>query len=193
MLKLSLKQCIGLILLLSLIILPFWRNASNNIYEPVEINDSTIGFYQSTTCNMSLINVVKKNLQNDLDLRFNNNNYAGLECFGKVTGLDKVGNIYILSIGTNSNITIIIQSLMWISILFIISNFNVQLKEINFIYVIILSLFFTFQQFSEDRFYLQENKYFDISMSIDNYYLINIFLSFYLVVVLISLFIENNE
>ena len=60
MLKLSLKQCIGLILLLSLIILPFWRNASNNIYEPVEINDSTIGFYQSTTCNMSLINVVKK-------------------------------------------------------------------------------------------------------------------------------------
>ena len=193
MLKLSLKQCIGLILLLSLIILPFWRNASNNIYEPVEINDSTIGFYQSTTCNMSLINVVKKNLQNDLDLRFNNNNYAGLECFGKVTGLDKVGNIYILSIGTNSNITIIIQSLIWISILFIISNFNVQLKEINFIYVIILSLFFTFQQFSEDRFYLQENKYFDISMSIDNYYLINIFLSFYLVLVLISLFIENNE
>ena len=177
MLKLSLKQCIGLILLLSLIILPFWRDASNNIYEPVEINDSTIGFYQSTTCNMSLINVVKKNLQNDLDLRFNNNNYAGLECFGKVTGLDKVGNIYILSIGTNSNITIIIQSLIWISILFIISNFNVQLKEINFIYVIILSLFFTFQQFSEDRFYLQENKYFDISMSIDNYYLINIFLS----------------
>ena len=83
--------------------------------EPVEINDSTIGFYQSTTCNMSLINVVKKNLQNDLDLRFNNNNYAGLECFGKVTGLDKVGNIYILSIGTNSNITIIIQSLIWIS------------------------------------------------------------------------------
>ena len=193
MLKLSLKQCIGLILLLSLIILPFWRNASNNIYEPVEINDSTIGFYQSTTCNMSLINVVKKNLQNDLDLRFNNNNYAGLECFGKVTGLDKVGNIYILSIGTNSNITIIIQSLIWISILFIISNFNVQLKEINFIYVIILSLFFTFQQFSEDRFYLQENKYFDISMSIDNYYLINIFLSFYLVLVLISIFIENNE
>ena len=60
MLKLSLKQCIGLILLLSLIILPFWRDASNNIYEPVEINDSTIGFYQSTTCNMSLINVVKK-------------------------------------------------------------------------------------------------------------------------------------
>ena len=82
MLKPSLKQWIGLILLLSLIILPFWKNASNNIYDPVEINDSTIGFYQSTTCNMSLISVVKKNLQNDLDLRFNNNNYAGIECFG---------------------------------------------------------------------------------------------------------------
>ena len=193
MLKPSLKQCIGLILLLSLIILPFWKNASNNIYEPVEINDSTIGFYQSTTCNMSLINVAKKNLQNDLNLRFNNNNYAGLECFGKVTGLDKVGNNYILSIGTNSNITIIIQSLIWILILLITSNFNFKLKEIKFIYVILLSLFFTFQQFSEDRFYLQENKYFDISMSIENYYLINIFLSFYLVLCLISLFIENNK
>ena len=193
MLKPSLKQCIGLILLLSLIILPFWKNASNNIYDPVEINDSTIGFYQSTTCNMSLISVVKKNLQNDINLRFNNNNYAGVECFGKVTGLDKVGDIYILSIGTNSNITIIIQSLIWITILLIVSNFNFQIKEVKFIYVIILSLFFTFQQFSEGRFYLQENKYFDTSMSIDNYYLINIFLSFYLVLVLISLFIENNK
>ena len=193
MLKPSLKQCIGLILLLSLIILPFWKNASNNIYDPVEINDSTIGFYQSTTCNMSLISVVKKNLQNDLNLRFNNNNYAGVECFGKVTGLDKVGDIYILSIGTNSNITIIIQSLIWITILLIVSNFNFQIKEVKFIYVIILSLFFTFQQFSEGRFYIQENKYFDTSMSIDNYYLINIFLSFYVVLVLISLFIENNK
>ena len=193
MLKPSLKQCIGLILLLSLIILPFWKNASNNIYDPVEINDSTIGFYQSTTCNMSLISVVKKNLQNDLNLRFNNNNYAGVECFGKVTGLDKVGDIYILSIGTNSNITIIIQSLIWITILLIVSNFNFQIKEVKFIYVIILSLFFTFQQFSEGRFYLQENKYFDTLMSIDNFYLINIFLSFYVVLVLISLFIENNK
>ena len=193
MLKPSLKQCIGLVLLLSLIILPFWKNASNNIYDPVEINDSTIGFYQSTTCNMSLISVVKKNLQNDLNLRFNNNNYAGVECFGKVTGLDKVGDIYILSIGTNSNITIIIQSLIWITILLIISNFNFQIKEVKFIYVIILSIFFTFQQFSEGRFYLQENKYFDTLMSIDNYYLINIFLSFYVVLVLISLFIENNK
>jgi len=193
MLKPSLKQWIGLVLLLSLIILPFWKNASNNIYDPVEINDSTIGFYQSTTCNMSLISVVKKNLQNDLDLRFNNNNYAGVECFGKVTGLDKVGDIYILSIGTNSNITIIIQSLIWITILLITSNFNFKIKEIKFIYVIILSIFFTFQQFSEGRFYIQENKYFDTSMSIDNYYLINIFLSFYVVLVLISLFIENNK
>ena len=193
MLKPSLKQCIGLVLLLSLIILPFWKNASNNIYDPVEINDSTIGFYQSTTCNMSLISVVKKNFQNDLNLRFNNNNYAGVECFGKVTGLDKVGDIYILSIGTNSNITIIIQSLIWITILLIISNFNFQIKEVKFIYVIILSLFFTFQQFSESRFYLQENKYFDTLMSIDNYYLINIFLSFYVVLVLISSFVENNK
>ena len=98
-----------------------------------------------------------------------------------------------MSIGTNSNITIIIQSLIWILILLITSNFNFKLKEIKFIYVILLSLFFTFQQFSEDRFYLQENKYFDISMSIENYYLINIFLSFYLVLSLISLFIENNK
>ena len=128
MLKPSLKQCIGLILLLSLIILPFWKNASNNIYEPVEINDSTIGFYQSTTCNMSLINVAKKNLQNDLNLRFNNNNYAGLECFGKVTGLDKVGNNYILSIGTNSNITIIIQYLKKILLKLTIIFLNLQIS-----------------------------------------------------------------
>ena len=88
---------------------PFLNESSDNIYPALEVNDSSVGYYQSTTCNISLLNVAKVNLNNDLKIKYNNNNYPGIECFGKVTGLDKVNNVFIISIGTNSNITLLLQ------------------------------------------------------------------------------------
>ena len=113
------------------------------------------------------------------ELKFNNNNYAGIECFGKVTGLDKVNDVYIVSIGTNSNLTLLLQSIFWILFLLLISKFKFQIKNVNFLNVFLLSIFFTFQQFSEDRFYALVNKYFDLSLNTSNFYLFNNFLILY--------------
>jgi len=133
------------------------------------------------------------NYGNKLNLKFNNNNYAGIECFGKVTGLDKVNDLYIISIGTNSNLSFLLQSTIWILLLLLISKFKFHIKNINFLYIFLLSVFFTFQQFSEERFYSQVNRYFDLSLSSNNYYLFNNFLIFYLIFVFVSIFFENNK
>ena len=93
--KLINKYLLTSLLLIFIIVFPFWNESSKNVYPAIEVNDSSIGYYQSTTCNISLLNVVRNNYGNKLSLKFNNNNYAGIECFGKVTGLDKV-NDYIL-------------------------------------------------------------------------------------------------
>ena len=191
--KLINKYLLTSLLLIIIIVFPFWNESSKNIYPAIEVNDSSIGYYQSTTCNISLLNVVMNNYGNKLSLKFNNNNYAGIECFGKVTGLDKVNDLYIISIGTNSNLTFLLQSTFWILFLLLISKFKFHIKNINFLYIFLLSLFFTFQQFSEERFYSQVNKYFDLSLSSNNYYLINNFLIFYLIFVFISIFFENNK
>lgn len=191
--KFSKKNFVIIFLIFFLILFPFWKDSSENIYPAIEVNDSSIGYYQSTTCNISLINVVKANVNNNIEIKYNNNNYAGIECFGKVTGLDKVNDIYIVSIGTNSNITILLQTLIWVLLLFSISKKQFLLNRVNFLQISILSVFFTLQQFSEDRFYSQVNKYFDLNISINNFYLINVFLSFYLTILLISIIFHNHK
>lgn len=191
--KLINKYILTSFLLITIIVFPFWNESSKNIYPAIEVNDSSIGYYQSTTCNISLLNVAMNNYGNKLNLRFNNNNYAGIECFGKVTGLDKVNDLYIISIGTNSNLSFLLQSTIWILLLLLISKFKFHIKNINFLYIFLLSVFFTFQQFSEERFYSQVNRYFDLSLSFYNYYLINNFLIFYLIFVFVSIFFENNK
>jgi len=191
--KLINKYILTSFLLITIIVFPFWNESSKNIYPAIEVNDSSIGYYQSTTCNISLLNVAINNYGNKLNLKFNNNNYAGIECFGKVTGLDKVNDLYIISIGTNSNLTFLLQSTFWILFLLFVSKFKFQIKNIKFLYIFLLSVFFTFQQFSEERFYSQVNRYFDLSLSSNNYYLINNFLIFYLLFVFISIFFENNK
>ena len=187
------KALITVLIIVMIILFPFWKESANNIYPALKVNDSSVGYYQSTTCNISLLKVAFKNINKDQNIKYNNNNYAGTECFGKVTGLDKVNDIYIVSIGTNSNITLLIQSLIWCLFLLLISKFNFEIKKINLYYVTILKTFFTYQQITEERFYFQVNKNFDLSYSIDNYYLINIFLGFYITFLFISIFLENNR
>jgi len=187
------KSFVTVLIIFTIILFSFWNESPNNIYPAIEVNDSSIGYYQSTTCNISLFNVVVNNINNSQKIKYNNNNYAGIDCFGKVTGLDKVEDIYIVSIGTNSSITLLIQTFIWCLILLLISKFKFEIEKINLFYIIFLSIFFTTQQFSEDRYYLQVNKNFDLSYSYNNYYLINIFLVFYITFVFISIFYENNK
>ena len=86
----------------------------NDEIEGELISNQSIGYYQSNTCKISLIEFYFKNIQNDKKIFYNSNEYADINCFGKITGLDKVENTFIVSIGTNSSINLIIQSTLWI-------------------------------------------------------------------------------
>ena len=181
---------IGLVAL-SILVLPFSNLFSDNQFQAIEVNDSSIGYYQSTTCNISLLEVYLENIGNQKNIKYNNNNYAGIECFGKVTGLDKVNNIYIVSIGTNSNLTLVYQSIIWCLVLFLIKGKNNY--EINLLIIIPLCLLFAYQHISEGRFYSQINKYWDETLFYKNYYLITIFLSFYLILLFVSIFVDKKD
>ena len=181
---------IGLIAL-SILIFPFSNLFSDNQFQATEVNDSSIGYYQSTTCNISLIEVYLENIGNQKNIKYSNNNYAGIECFGKVTGLDKVNNIYIVSIGTNSNLTLVYQSIIWCLMLLLIKGKNNY--EINLFIIIPLCLLFAYQHISEGRFYSQINKYWDETLFYKNYYLITIFLSFYLILLFVSIFVDKKD
>ena len=119
--------------------IPFIVHDSNDGIEALLLSDSTIGNYQSATCKISLSEFYFENMSQDIDFYYNNNNYADVNCFGKITGVDKVRDGYVISIGTNSSANIILQSFIWLTLLFIIPK-KKNTKNFSIIPVFILSL-----------------------------------------------------
>jgi len=98
-------------LLIILLIIPFTFSDREDTIAPVSLSDSTIGFYQSSTCNISLVEFYLQN--RNTNIYFNSNDYADIKCFGKITGVDKLSDSYMVSVGTNTSINLLLQSSLW--------------------------------------------------------------------------------
>ena len=187
-----------IVVIFLVLVLPFTiSNRTDNIV-PKIVNENSIGFYQSTTCNISLSEVAFTNYNNSNNIIYNNISYPGIECFGKVTGLDKVGDKYIISIGTNPSANLIIQSILWLLLLLLISPKKEEYPKpesvINItIRSFILAIIFSFQSFSESKYYEKTNIYFSNQFSLENHYFIGIFLSYFLVFILMSEVLRSRE
>ena len=182
--KIFKPNIIYLALFVTLLILPFSFSDRSDEFKAVEINTENIGYYQSTTCKISLTEFILKNIDTNEKIYFNNNNYVDISCFGKITGVDYVSGTTIVSIGTNTSINQIIQSAFWLLIiLFIPKNKQHMLNFSKFIFFI--PLLFTFQIFAEKRFYEKSNSIFNDTISYTNLYLIGNLIFYLLLTILI--------
>ena len=179
------KNSIVVFLILLVLFIPFFSSDKTDFREPKVVNDESIGYYQSTTCNISFWEVVSKNTNNQKNLYFNSNSYPGTECYGKVTGLDKIGDKYAVSIGMNPSANFLLQSVVWLLLIVLIRpKQNIEKIDdsivANSIRSFLLSIIFTTQHLSEARFFERLNRYFVDTFSLDNYYLIGIFFTYLL-------------
>ena len=118
-------------ILLVILLLPFHISDKQDNIGPELLSDSSVGYYQSTTCKISLVEFYSKNFGNSIDIYFNNNNYADVKCFGKITGVDKLENSYMVSIGTNTSINFIIQTSIWFLFFLLIPRSNIKTNFLN--------------------------------------------------------------
>jgi len=161
------------VLLVILLLTPFAFSDRSDTINPTSLSDSTIGFYQSSTCNISLLEFYFQN--RNTNIYFNANDYADIRCFGKVTGVDKTTDSYMVSIGTNTSINLLLQSSLWFLLLLFIPKIKSENKfSIRFLFVIPILL--TLQYFGENKFYTKTNILHSIDLSIKNYYLIALFI-----------------
>ena len=118
-----------LILLFLLLVLPWTVN--NSADDLKEITDD-LSFYQINTCEFSLMEIIIENpkvaYQKHFKLR--PNHYSSYQCFGTVTGIDRIGNTFFIAIGTNALIGIILKSL---SLLLCFSLIKTHERHINFL------------------------------------------------------------
>ena len=161
--------------LVLIILLPFTFSDRGDEINPEILSDSTVGFYQSTTCEISLIEFYLKNVNTSLDIYYNNNDYSDVRCFGKITGVDKIGTSFMVSIGTNTSLNFIIQTFIWLLLFLFIPKKGEKIR-ISLKYLSVTPVIFILQYFGENRFYEKTNILYSNQIQLDNFYLLSIFL-----------------
>ena len=145
------------IMVLLLVTLP-WLNATySDLIEPEKIT-SDLSFYEINTCEVSAAEFLMKNPNTIYQdhYYFTLNNYSSIACFGQIAGVSQVGQDFYIAIGTNSLISTLIQGLFWIICISLISKNKENTSNKGFfseLSVVLTSLLFTYQFFSEVRFY----------------------------------------
>lgn len=173
-------KTISIFIFFLLILLPFTVTDRSDDITPKTLDESTVGFYQSTTCSISLFEFALKNLNNEITIYYNNNDYVDINCYGKITGVDLNGETFFVSIGTNTAVNLLLQSSIWLLLFYLIPKHK-KSYPLNILSSLLIPLIFTFQLFSEERFYRRTNVLYDSKFEIDNFYIFGNVLLFLLV------------
>tara|TARA_B100000579_G_scaffold102572_1_gene81647 strand:+ start:1631 stop:3619 length:1989 start_codon:yes stop_codon:yes gene_type:complete len=177
--------------LILIVLLPFLISQNENDLDPVPINDESIGYYQTNTCKISLIDVVVTNSNKNIEYKLNN--YSGIDCYGKVTGLDKVGTKYIVYFGMNNLINFIHQSLIWFCLLSLF--FGTKKKEIfrlDTFSLLIIPALYMFHFFGEESFYIAVGSNFNSDLNFENYFMLSLFVGLILLTISLENLLRSN-
>ena len=168
-------------------ILPWYLSSIGQKITTKSISVDSLGFYQSNICDVSFLKVVTSNI-NFRNIQFVGTNVEDIRCFGKIMGMDLVSEKFYIYVGTNIHINIFFQTIFWILILtFFLKKDESEIKK-NIIPLFLIPIIFTFQLVSESRFYSYIHESYSSEISVGNYYLINIFLIY----LFLSILIHNH-
>jgi hypothetical protein len=177
---------IKLALLIFLIIVPFSLNVGKDGLETKYLEVSSLSFYQTETCEISFFDFWNHNIGNK-NIIIKADYFSSIDCFGKVNGVDYLGESFNVYIGTNLNINLVLQSLFWIILISFIKiptkdNLNVNiLKSTPLVNILFVAGLFTSQIFTESKFYFLYNKNMDSNLGVGNFFVLSIFLGFLII------------
>lgn len=167
-------------------------NSSENLNNAPELNELTIGEFQSNVCEFSFYEFWIENINNDYIIQ--TDNPSSIQCFSKVNGAGIINDKKIVYIGSNLNIDLLIQSMFWLVLLsFIPKDKNIKSRPFKYknisIFVIIFLLFIHF--ISEESFYSLNSKKFSTDIN-ENFQLYSMILSLFIFLKLFSDIFEKR-
>ena len=182
-----------LLLLVVLILSPWFVFGINSDVSPEKIT-SDLRFYEINTCEISIISFLIENpnviYQDHYKIRFNN--YSSMKCFGLLTGVDQINHEFYISVGTNSFLNLIYQTLIWSLVISFIKKRQglLNFSFISFISLMVSSVLITAIIYIEERFYVK-NLYFHDFYSLR--YLTQVWMSVLFVTILSYYFLATRE
>ena len=173
-----------LIFLILLLIIPWLIADYSDKISAEQLGTEDTSFYEINPCKVSLVEYLKvdfgSTFKNHYFFRYNN--YSSIECFGKFSGMALEKNIFSISIGTNTFINLLLQTLFWVLIISFlkIDNLERQPLQFKFFTTLVTSGLLVFSIYSQPRFYEKNLYIFDF----------NIFKSYFLLFVIFFILIS---
>ena len=144
------------------------------------VDESTVGYYQSNTCKLSLFDIQRLNFFNN-SVEFLPDKFSSIKCSGKVNGVDYFEDGIKIYIGTNLLIDFFIQSFFWLVFIFLIpkksTNLSENIKPITFL---IMSIIIYLHFLGEKNYYLSVYPEFETNLSFTNFRFNSIMITFLL-------------
>ncbi len=144
------------------------------------VDESTVGYYQSNTCKLSLFDIQDVNFFNN-SVEFLPDKFSSIKCSGKVNGVDYFEDGIKIYIGTNLLIDFFIQSFFWLVFIFLIpkksTNLSENIKPITFL---IMSIIIYLHFLGEKNYYLSVYPEFETDLSFSNFRFNSIMITFLL-------------
>lgn len=159
------NQTIYRVIFLLLLLVTPWLNADySDDISPVIPSQEDMTFYEVNPCEVSLFEFIRKvptSIYQD-HFHFRYNNYSSISCFGKISGATLLNNEFYISVGTNSFVNLVIQTLFWVTVFSFIKKDSIfRLDSRKIIALLLSTSLFTYTIISEIRFYEQNFYYFD--------------------------------
>ena len=183
MIKNNKYQIVKLVTILLILIIPFSISDYSDNVKPEKIT-SDLRFYEINTCSISLFEFLIKNpnviYQDHYKIRFNN--YSSIECFGQITGIDQIGYVFNISIGTNTLLNLFLQSGIWILLISLFKKKEIfKFKIIRINSSLFVSLLVCILIYSEARFYKNNMYLIDLTLVSTYKYIFSyiLFIAFY--------------
>lgn len=182
-----------LVAMLILIIIGPWTLNSNSVGKTsLLIEESSVGYYQTNTCEFSGGGVLKENFFNN-EIQFLPDLNSKIKCHGRINGVDYSPDKIKVYIGTNLNLDFLIQSLTWILFLSLIpktqkrsfgfSRKIIPLSVLALIYIHFKGEYLYYQIFAREL---------DLTLDVNNYFLLSIMSSSFLIVLIFQDLIQDR-
>jgi len=157
------------------LLFPWSIRSNNSIIPAISIEESTVGYYQTNTCDFSLQEILSNNFNNKIEILPDKN--SSVKCFGKINGVDNFSDSIKVYVGTNMNVDFLLQSLFF---LLLVSTIPKSENSKNNYLPLISILFFCSLLYvhleGERMFYEYFSKNFNLNFTLDNYFLLSLFL-----------------
>jgi len=183
------KNSIKIFLLILIILLPWGISNLQDDLNAKYINSSTVGYYQTNTCDISFVETLLKNGFNQ-NVTYVFDHYSSIKCFGKINGVDQVGDSFKIAVGTNILINFLIQSFFWLLLTSFIRKGEKKEFKNKMFSTLSLIILFLLHLFGENTFYQIGVRNFDLTTSLSNFFILSLILNFIIVIYFIWILFE---